>query len=291
MDPNRPADSPRPVRVVVNALHAHTGGGVTYLRNLLPLLADDPELELHLFVQRDQELMREIDPRVRIHRFDFRRGFLSVLIWEQLFLPRRAREIGADVVFSPANFGPFFGPASVVLLRNSLAVAERDTRFRKRLYWYALAVATAISVLRSRRAIAVSQYAAKTLTRGLPLRVREKVSIIHHGVRPPFLAAAEAIARQDFLLAVGDIYVQKNLHTLLEAMVVLRHNIPAIRLMVAGRVIDHDYYTDLLALVERAGLQPNVRFLGHVERDDLIRLYRTCRLFVFPSTVETFGQP
>lgn len=39
---------PKPLRVLINALHARTGGGVTYLRNMLPLLAKDPMLEVHL---------------------------------------------------------------------------------------------------------------------------------------------------------------------------------------------------------------------------------------------------
>ena len=37
------------VRVLINGLHAKSGGGVTYLRNMLPRLANDGRLELHLF--------------------------------------------------------------------------------------------------------------------------------------------------------------------------------------------------------------------------------------------------
>ena len=60
--------SNRRVRVLVNGLHAHSGGGVTYLRNMLPLLAGDGELELHLALHRHQgDLFSPLDSRVRVH--------------------------------------------------------------------------------------------------------------------------------------------------------------------------------------------------------------------------------
>ena len=73
------------IRVLVNGIHAKSGGGVTYLRNILPLLAEDPELEVHLFLHRDQfELFGTLDERVRLHLLSFKSGFFSSLIWEQI---------------------------------------------------------------------------------------------------------------------------------------------------------------------------------------------------------------
>ena len=40
------------VRVVINAIHAKSGGGVTHLRNLLPHLADDARIEVHVFLHK-----------------------------------------------------------------------------------------------------------------------------------------------------------------------------------------------------------------------------------------------
>ena len=46
--------SGRSLRIIINGSHAKSGGGVTYLRRLLPVLAQQPGFELHLFLQRDQ---------------------------------------------------------------------------------------------------------------------------------------------------------------------------------------------------------------------------------------------
>ena len=70
------------IRVLVNGIHAKSGGGVTYLRNILPLLAKDPELEIHLFLHRDQfELFGTLDERIRLHLLRFNNGFFANLIW------------------------------------------------------------------------------------------------------------------------------------------------------------------------------------------------------------------
>ena len=283
--------APRPVRVLVNALHARSGGGVTYLRNLLPGLAADAGLDVHLCVHAEQAGAAPDDARIRVHRARFRPGFYRTLAWEQALLPILARRIGADVVFSPANFGPLLAPRPVVLLRNALDVGKSERRWRKRLYWTVLSLMTAASALRAPRLLAVSEYARRALTRRLPDAVRRRTAVVHHGVDPLFSPPPAEAARQDFLLAVGDLYVQKNLHGLVAALDILRRGVPEVRLKIAGRPVDADYADRVAAEIAGRGLGEHVELLGHVAPVALAELYRRCALFVFPSLVETFGNP
>ena len=279
------------IRVLVNGIHAKSGGGVTYLRNVLPLLAEDSELEIHLFLHRDQfELFGVLDERVRLHLLNFNNGFFSNLIWEQCALPILARIMTVDVTVSPANYGPLFAPAQIIMLRNSLAVAGKETRPIKRLYWGGLTLMTALSLLSCRRAIAVSDYARKALTFGLGGRFQGKVTVIHHGVSEIFKSNPNVV-RQNYLLAVSDIYVQKNLHTLIRALVLIREKNPEVVLRIAGKAIDDGYLQELYAALDQTGLRSAVEFLGEQNADQLLKLYQECKLFVFPSTVETFGNP
>ena len=280
-----------PVRVLINGLHSKSGGGVTYLRNMLPLLAADPRLEVHLALHAGQEaLYQPVDPRLRLHLFDFRTGFLRLLLWEQTVLPRVARALGAEVVYSPANYGPLMAPNAVLLLSNAVAVGKSERRWGKRLYWVALSVMTFLSLLTCRRAMAVSGYARDALAHGWGGRRRGEVAVVHHGVAPLF-APDPQVEREPFLLAVSDIYVQKNLHSLLRAFAPVRARHPALRLVVAGAKLDQDYYDGALALVAELGLADAVRFTGRLPAEELRALYRRCLLFVFPSTAETFGMP
>ena len=275
-------------RILVNAIHARAGGGITYLRHLLPLLAAEDDLEIHLIPHTSQaDAFTALAPAVHVHRVAMPKGWLALVLWEQTVLPFLAWRIGYDAVLSPANFGPLILPAQVIVVRNAVTVGAREKRTGKRLYWATLRVMTALSLLVARRAIAVSQFAAETMA--TPFSGAMPV-IIHHGVDAIFSPPPHHGAREDFLLAVGDLYIQKNLHNLIEAVALMRRQRPATVLRIAGAEIDADYAGRLRRLVVAHDLSEAVVFLGRRDAAELVELYRSCAVFVFPSTIETFGQ-
>ena len=93
------------------------------------------------------------------------------------------------------------------------------------------------------------------------------------------------------MLAVSDIYVQKNIKNLLFAVSKLIPTNPNIHLKIAGRPIDIDYLQELKVIIFNEKLQNHVTFLGGLDVSQLLMLYQKCTVFVFPSTVETFGNP
>ncbi|MBX9634870.1 MAG: glycosyltransferase family 4 protein, partial [Magnetospirillum sp.] len=97
--------------------------------------------------------------------------------------------------------------------------------------------------------------------------------------------------RGDFLLAVSDIYVQKNLHNLFRAMRKVCDRYPHVELRIAGQPIDAWYYEKAIELAGELGIADNITFLGRLPLAELMPLYQRCRAFVFPSTAETFGMP
>ena len=285
--------APRPVSrtcVLINAVHARSGGGVTYLRNILPLLAKDPRLDLHLFLFESQiEIFHPIDQNVRVHAFEDIVGSLWMMAWEQLALPILGRIMGVDVIFSPANFGCLLSSRNVILLRNALSVIRVESRPSRWLYWGALTLATSLSILRSKKVIAVSRYAAK-VTYGLARVPASKTTVVYHGVSPRFMPAPE-IVRERFILIVADIYVQKNLLKFFSAAEKICRRYPDIRIKVVGAPIDPWYYKQVLSLIERLGINEQVEFLGWQPVERILDLYRRCLFLVFPSTAETFGNP
>jgi glycosyltransferase involved in cell wall biosynthesis len=279
-----------PVTLLINGLHSKSGGGVTYLNNILPLLGCMVDVDVHLCIHKDQrEILNVNVPGVTVHELSFATGFWKLLWREQIDVPRLAKRIGAMVTFSPANYGPIFAPKLVILLRNSLSVGLFERRISKISYWLLLYLATSLSLLFSIRAIAVSDYARATASGGLLNIFKGRISIVPHGVDERFSESNNEVKRESFVLAVSDLYVQKNFHRLLGAISLLREKFPTIMLKIAGRAIDEDYYASLLSEIEHLGISDHVEFLGHVTPDKLVDLYQRCGVFIFPSLVETFG--
>ena len=86
------------LRILVNGIHAKSGGGVNYLKNIQPILAEDAELELHLFIHEDQFALFDIvDERVRVHLLDFHNGFFFNLLREQFAMTILAKVMSTEV--------------------------------------------------------------------------------------------------------------------------------------------------------------------------------------------------
>jgi glycosyltransferase involved in cell wall biosynthesis len=279
------------VRVLVNALHAKSGGGATYAANMLPKLAAHGDLDVHVVAGHGQDLHGLETDGLTLHAVDAPTGLMRLAAFEQMRVPALARRVGADVVFSPANYGPVFARRSVILLRNAMGVGLIDRRLRQRLYWAAVYAATAASVLRARRVMAVSDFAAASGGSMIRALCADKLDIVHHGVNPAFRPPEADAPREDFLLCVSDLYVQKNMLGLIDAVALLKQRGLDAPLRIAGAPVDRAYADSLKRRAEDRGVSDRVAFLGSVDRDALVGLYQRCAVFVFPSFVETFGNP
>lgn len=281
-----------PVRILFNGLHSKSGGGLTYLRNILGHFVADPSIDVHLCVHRDQQGdLPEVLDGITVHYLDFPQGFWRLQLAEQTEVPRLARRIGAAATFSPANYGPLLAPNSVILLRNALSVAFVEHRPIKLAYWALVYLGTFLSMIAARRVVTVSEYARHAASGGLIGLFADRLKVVPHGVSGIFSPPGRGTRREWFLLAVADLYVQKNLKNLIRAVCRLKAKHPDLTLKIAGRPVDMDYFAELKRIVAEEKMGDSVEFLGGVSAEALVDLYRRCRVFVFPSTVETFGNP
>src|SRR5688500_4509350 len=84
------------IRVLLNASHSVTGGGLIYLESIVPTLANVDGIEWVLVTPADACTNLEIPP-AWIHRTAPRLGFFGLHLWEQLILPLWARRHGVAV--------------------------------------------------------------------------------------------------------------------------------------------------------------------------------------------------
>lgn len=279
-------------RVLINAIHSRSGGGITYLLNVLPRLTVRSDLDVHIILHKNQKAVYEdVLDGITVHAATFNNSFIEMMLFEQIKVPFMARRIGADLVYSPANYGPLLCSNNVILLRNALSVALVERRIGKLLYWLALYSGTVLSTLRAKGIISVSEYSSRSATGGFTSLVVKDVNVIPHGVSTEFKPALFEVRNSHEIFAVSDLYVQKNLHNLISAFAEISKSSPSLSLTIAGAPIDTDYASKLKQMVKQLRLEEKIQFLGSIGRAELIKRYQTCMVFVFPSTVETFGNP
>ncbi len=123
-----------------------------------------------------------------------------------------------------------------------------------------------------------------------PKSYKDRITLIEHGIPPPQYALSRADICAKFglptdaplLLMAARLDNQKGQNLAVAALAKL----PNAHLVMAGS--GPEKY-NLTALGWETGVLDRMHFLGHVERQDLMDLYRASTLFVFPSTWETFG--
>ena len=115
----------------------------------------------------------------------------------------------------------------------------------------------------------------------------EQVAVLGNGVDtglfcPPGQSQATR-SPDSFVFAAGRLDLRKGFEDLIEAMPYVTSAYPAVSLFVAGA---GPLEGSLRARAERLGLGRAVRFLGHVERDQMIALYRDATVFAHPAHYE-----
>jgi len=302
------------IHIFINALAASAGGGLTYIRNVLPRLAIRDDVRVTVMVS--EALRSEITPsaRITITQHASPAGSAERFWYEQRNLPSIIRNSGADVLLSTGNFALYRSPVPQILLsRNALYLSAdffRDLRERGdyRL-WLDTEVKAAIARWSVRTAdctVAPSSFFAGELAQW----TGKDVVCIHHGFdRETFFRESSPLPQpvQEQIAATGGslrlLFVShynyyRNFETLIRAIAVLKQKLRprTVRLLLTCKLNSEDnpgdYRADSAAeLVRHFGLKQEVVELGAVPYALLHHVYRACDFYVTPAYAETFAHP
>ncbi|ALV63871.1 Glycosyl transferase, group 1 [Thermococcus sp. 2319x1] len=140
--------------------------------------------------------------------------------------------------------------------------------------------------LKNTKIISVSRYVQRILwKKGFYSKVKyPKVGEDFLLAEPDFKGKGNVIL---FVGQLGKFHRWKNLELLLKALVLVKREIPDVKLMVIGSGDLEDYYK---RLAKDLNLEKNVEFLGHVGKKELIDAYKKAKILVLPSSKsEAFG--
>jgi glycosyltransferase involved in cell wall biosynthesis len=277
-----------------------------YLKNLVAALAEvAPGWRFTLFLGPKSD-RAALPPNANVASVSLA-GHPALL--EQRLIPRRARQMGCDLLHAPDNTGPLWAGLPLVLtlhdtlwLRPLCEAVPRPTmsqrlqdRYRK---WVAPPAAR-----RARRVLTVSEFSRRDILARLGLEPG-RVLAAPLGADPvfarPLAAQAAAALRRKlgvqgpYILAQGASDTRKNTDRLIQAVGLATRQ--GGRLAKASLVLTslrpgEIETTRYPRSISEAGLQGRVLSVGYVGDAELKALYQGALAFAFPSLAEGFGLP
>lgn len=233
---------------------------------------------------------------------------LGKVCWEQIALPRAARQLGVDVLHVP-----YWAPPLHVALPTVVTVHDLIPLLLKpyrggplvRLYTaFARATSPRATLLltdseASRRDIVEHLNVSPDRVQTVYLAVDGMYSDLSGFGRTEFAQPDRSVLEQlgiqpGYVLYLGGFDVRKNVRGVCAAFARAAQTAPEAHLVIAGKLpaVDSDFTPDPRRLAQEAGIpEARVHFVDFVPEELKPALYRQARVFIFPSIYEGFGLP
>jgi glycosyltransferase involved in cell wall biosynthesis len=300
------------MRLFINSLSASAGGGLTYIRNVIPHLQAQNNWQTTIALS--SSLRKEFGEAPNLDFLELQVPPGRRFLYEQTTLPKLIRGSQSDVLLSVGNFSLWKSPVPQILLsRNSLYTSSDffadlrsrgdyrawiETRLKAVLAKWSISVADCV--------VAPSQAFAEELGRW----TGRSIQAIHHGFDPRAFARDESLLTDELgqklesggdalkLLFVSHYNYYRNFETLIRALPLLKQQLGrhSVRLFLTCKLARGEnpgaYSADSAALLVRElGLTENIIELGAIPYQLLHQVYRAADIYVTPSYAETFAHP
>lgn len=238
-----------------------------------------------VLAQKDSQadLEKEVYRGIPIWRFDFS----SRLAQKDLSLFRSLRDcleqIAPDLIHLNVCTG--WSAFAFLLLKSTFRVPIALTVHAPFFYEGPADPLTSHIVSAAHAVGCVSDWVLQELEKLLPL-AKDKLRRIHNGLLCPSLTPSPLPLTPPIFLLLGRLTSEKGFATAVEAFILLKKKGSLARLWIAGAGEER---LSLEQLVNAAGLQGEVRWLGEVKRDEVPQLISQATCVLVPSYFETFG--
>jgi glycosyltransferase involved in cell wall biosynthesis len=302
------------MHLFINALAASAGGGLTYLRNLIPHLADRNDVHTTVFLSGRLRNEFPESKNISFLRADNSPSLASRVWFEQWEVRRLIRSHKVDVLLSAGNFAIWNSPVPQILLsRNSLYTSRHfnsDLRDRGE---YRLWIDTHLKRAMAKWSIHAADSTvapSEAFARELREWTGRKIRVIHHGFdREAFLgdnAPLPAATQKQLsskghafrLLFISHYNYYRNFETLFRAIPLIKRELGSrpialfLTCKLATGANPGTYRTDSASrLVRELGISNDVVELGAIPYRLLHHVYRAADVYVSPAYAESFAHP
>lgn len=209
-------------------------------------------------------------------------GFGKSHFWEQCVFPFFFLGKKDYIVFSFTGLGSILISNKVMTIHD-LSFLENPKWFSKGYYWW-YKIMTPLAVRTSKHIITVSEFSKKEIVRFYPFMKAKKISVVYGATDQNVFQhlTQNPTSEKPFVLAVSSLDPRKNFMRLIEAF----KDIKEVSLYIVG-----SYNRVFTQQAGYTASQDNIRYVGRVSDNELVRLYNQATCFLFPSIYEGFGLP
>ena len=292
------------MKIAILGLTATSYGSHTYLKNLLPHLAQlDRSNQYEGFVppSNANELdVRQANFRIHAPRSAPKSGAFRVA-WEQLIFPWILRTNRVDAVYTTQNMAILLSSKPSIIIEQNVEPffgGQFPNPWHLRARLWLIRMMTEFSLRRSQGIIAISDWEKDFLVERFHLPP-EKIIVSYPGVtegfRPPAPGSATLLRERlglepPYILSVTRLAGYGNLLSLARAYVSLvKTGKVTMPLVIPGEVWDAQYIGQVRKLLTDEGCTDQVKFIGYVPHQDMPLLFGHATCFVFPSLLEACG--
>lgn len=221
--------------------------------------------------------------------------------WEQVTVPRAAKELRADALWTPYWASPLWQSVPTVVTVHDL-IPLLLPLYRGAILNRAYTRLVVASARRATSVITVSQASKRDIVTHLGIPA-ERVHVVWHGVNQEErstpgeedkarVAAKYGLAGRYFLY-LGGFDSRKNVVGIVQgyARYLALGGDATVRLVIAGKLptVETSFAPNPRAKAKALGIEQHVDFIGFVDEADKAALYAGSAAFVFPSLYEGFG--
>jgi len=289
------------MKIGINALSVTIGGGVTFMRNLVPLLAKlDSANEYYLFVAGENyiKIFDLINWPANVQLVKMKTYNLIFRIFQEQFaIPFLVWRLKIDLLVCSANISSILAPCKKLLwvlnIYPYFILNIKGESFIARLRFKVLRVLTDLSIRHSDLSVHISNFSRLSLLAKLKVPDNRMVTIYLGADTDALSVKSQAERETDspYILSVSSISKRKNYEVLMKAYNKLPREIrDRYKIVLVGEVTEElkEYLRNFIS--DPAG-RPRVVFTGKTTFAELYAIYKKASIFVMPSLVEAFGLP
>jgi glycosyltransferase involved in cell wall biosynthesis len=205
-------------------------------------------------------------------------------LWEQLDLPKFLKKKNSPLLLNFCNSAPLLYKNNNITIHD-LAFIENPKWFSRSFrLWYNFLIPRLCA--KAKHVFTVSEFSKNELINKLNIH-EDNISVIYNGLSSELINYKNNHPnngpRKDIILSVGSINPRKNIKTLIAAFDSLSLENYELLIVGSGNASfgKEEYQVN----------NPKIKFLGYIEDQELWELYKTAKLFVYPSLYEGFGIP